>query len=69
MGDRVLRLRVLFNCRDRIYDGSDVIGYTPVYEKQVYLKNWQEVLDYIKAKSFHDIDCEVFDIVPSEIPF
>lgn len=62
-----LRLRVIFDCRERIYSDEEVIGHKAITEVMVFLNNWQDVLDFISDKSLHDIDCEVFNIVPCEV--
>lgn len=64
---KTLKLRVIFDCRERIYCDDECIGHKPVFEEQKYLDNWQEVLDFIHSKYLNDIDCEVFDIRPEEI--
>lgn len=61
-----LKLRVIFDCRERIYDQDQVIGHKAVYEKMGNFLNWQEILDFMSAQSLNDVDCEIFDIRPIE---
>lgn len=64
---KTLKLRVIFDCRERIYCDDECIGHKELFEEQKLLNNWQDVLDFIHVRYLNDIDCEVFDIRPEEI--